>query len=422
MKNLSIVLFCFITNFGISQEWTTITQAELGTTFFTEDYIEVNRSDNSIWFGDKDKWFHIKEGVLEDEIDTPTLTGASINNITGITIINDTIWASDKVYGLITYDGTSIGVESLSIKRGYNFYIDSDDTLWVATGIESSEPRAFYGYKDGGFRTYNAYDMELYSNHCFDILKDSQDRIWITHWSDASTDEYGSGFSMLDGTNWKVEHEVLTGFPTNNVINVRESSEHGILLTSTIGIFKYNEVTEDFTLYNTSNTNMPTNDIRRFEIDSEGRMWGLFHDTAMAYSYDLVNWEPFYSWTSPILPHRIMDFVIDTADNVWILGVEKIWVYNPEGLTGWLGEGAKKEKETANNLLVYPNPSNGIINLSSADEIVHYSIYNLLGELVLENEVYSKHVQINTDLPKGTYLINVEHRNGVIEKRKLLIQ
>jgi hypothetical protein len=56
----------------------------------------------------------------------------------------------------------------------------------------------------------------------------------------------------------------------------------------------------------------------------------------------------------------------------------------------------------------YPNPTNGILNLKSVDNIEHVSLYNLLGQLVVDNRVDATASQIDiSGFSTGTYLMKV---------------
>ncbi len=70
----------------------------------------------------------------------------------------------------------------------------------------------------------------------------------------------------------------------------------------------------------------------------------------------------------------------------------------------------------------YPNPTNGILNLKSVDNIENVSLYNLLGQLVVNNSVNATTSQVDiSGLSTGTYLMKVSV-NGQIGTYKVLKQ
>jgi hypothetical protein len=70
----------------------------------------------------------------------------------------------------------------------------------------------------------------------------------------------------------------------------------------------------------------------------------------------------------------------------------------------------------------YPNPTNGILNLKSLDNIEQVSLYNLLGQLVIDNRVNATTSQVDiSGLSAGTYLMKVTV-NGETGTYKVLKQ
>ena len=78
------------------------------------------------------------------------------------------------------------------------------------------------------------------------------------------------------------------------------------------------------------------------------------------------------------------------------------------------------EPNNSEMLKVFPNPFNDEINIDGAAD-AKISIYNLIGNKVLQIEGSSPNQRINTKgLPKGIYIISIEDRTGVKSIRKLI--
>ena len=75
-----------------------------------------------------------------------------------------------------------------------------------------------------------------------------------------------------------------------------------------------------------------------------------------------------------------------------------------------------------NNLIkIYPNPNNGAINISSDKQINSVKIYNMIGNLVLEEKSYKTNSVINIqDFMNGIYFLEVEFEDGSFNKTKLI--
>lgn len=70
---------------------------------------------------------------------------------------------------------------------------------------------------------------------------------------------------------------------------------------------------------------------------------------------------------------------------------------------------------------IYPNPSNGEINLQGDKEIVNVAVYNLLGKQVLSKTINANEAQLNLEhLPKGMYVVNLVFEEGSLSKKLIL--
>lgn len=78
-------------------------------------------------------------------------------------------------------------------------------------------------------------------------------------------------------------------------------------------------------------------------------------------------------------------------------------------------------KESANQLAfsVYPNPSNDIISISTTKNIAQINVFNLLGDLMINN-LNSNQISIG-DLSNGIYLLHVTDANGHSGVQKIVI-
>ena len=76
----------------------------------------------------------------------------------------------------------------------------------------------------------------------------------------------------------------------------------------------------------------------------------------------------------------------------------------------------------ANNLSVYPNPVEGIMNVKSATDIHSISVTNIVGQEVLNANISSNRTAvINTlDLNSGIYVVRIVDVNGEISSKKII--
>ena len=84
--------------------------------------------------------------------------------------------------------------------------------------------------------------------------------------------------------------------------------------------------------------------------------------------------------------------------------------------------------ENNDNVIInaYPNPSNGIVNitLSEWDDIeITLSVYDILGKNILSQKIYKNKTQLNlTSLSTGIYLLSINNICGSASTFKLIIK
>jgi hypothetical protein len=80
------------------------------------------------------------------------------------------------------------------------------------------------------------------------------------------------------------------------------------------------------------------------------------------------------------------------------------------------------EVENSNKFIsIYPNPTNGIVNITT-NGINELKIYNVLGELIYtETKIGTNELQINTSQwSKGIYTIQVNSKGNTINKKLIV--
>lgn len=98
------------------------------------------------------------------------------------------------------------------------------------------------------------------------------------------------------------------------------------------------------------------------------------------------------------------------------------------GVNHWNGVNCTSsidENDAANNIVVYPNPTTDVINVSLqySMEILSYKLVNLLGQTMTENNNNSVSNQFSIDvanLPKGQYFLMVKTKNNVVTKKVVI--
>ena len=80
-----------------------------------------------------------------------------------------------------------------------------------------------------------------------------------------------------------------------------------------------------------------------------------------------------------------------------------------------------KDIDISNNIYLYPNPTDDIVNIRSDIENISISVYNSLGTKIFEKNVNAEYNQLSLkNYPKGVYFIDIE-KTGIKFKRKKII-
>ena len=101
-----------------------------------------------------------------------------------------------------------------------------------------------------------------------------------------------------------------------------------------------------------------------------------------------------------------------------IVGMQDFWEYTPDSTNGI------NEINLDNYFSLYPNPSNGKINIQSTKNNVQYlsvDIYNLEGEKIYQSTLSSRQSQIDiSNEPSGIYFLQVKTSVGIANKKTII--
>ncbi len=127
-----------------------------------------------------------------------------------------------------------------------------------------------------------------------------------------------------------------------------------------------------------------------------------------------------------LVPQQSNQCAPGTSASIFTLGGQAYYVFvlNTGSITDIIIDGTNLgvSDNTIAGFSFYPNPTNSVLNLQSAENIENVSIYNILGQSVFENAVNATNSQIDiSGLSTGTYLMKVTV-NGEIGTYRVLKQ
>ena len=295
-----------------------------------------------------------------------------------------------------------------------------EDNVWVADTIilfpdfNSSYLDGVAGSNDG--RTVIYYNAEAYiktngiwakwngapeSTYLPNMLWDSNNRFFVS---------YYDGWGYFDGNNW---HNFNTNFYTS--IKFEEAPNHDVYIFTGYKLSKIAANTNTI-----QNVSIPPGEWFSMTIDNKGYIW-LASIYEITY-YNGFNWITFGTDEPGYMGGPILNIEADKYDNIWIASYNSgIEIFNPYGIVTSL----KPEFPSKQSLVVYPNPSNGILNLELNEEAEHHlEIYNINGSKLYTGNEFGQNIKIEVPLniPNGVYWVRDNTNNGAISSPFILVR
>ncbi len=148
-----------------------------------------------------------------------------------------------------------------------------------------------------------------------------------------------------------------------------------------------------------------------------------FHESQAMYDiYD--NWLDFLRDTANVKLHNILGF----QDDICTFGhIKDMWNNTPTlKMKAVLDNNCKpivavknEAQNTDNQLIVFPNPSDGVINIlikTAAERNYQLSVFNLLGQKIMSQQINGTRLELDVHfLPQGKYILMLEN-----EKERLI--
>jgi hypothetical protein len=155
----------------------------------------------------------------------------------------------------------------------------------------------------------------LPSNRVRAIAIDGQENLWVgteTYWN-GSTDVNG-GLAKFDGMNWTVYNTSNSNLPSNYVTAIAIDGQGNKWIGTSEGLVKFDG--KNWTVYNTSNSGLPSDYVTAIAIDGQGNLWVGTSEGLV--KFDGTNWTDFNFSSSGLPNNRITAIAIDRQGNKWI--------------------------------------------------------------------------------------------------------
>jgi ligand-binding sensor domain-containing protein len=363
-----------------------------------------------MWFGTQNGISKF-DGINWTNFTTSTDTALISNTITAIkTMSNGDLWVGTD-FGVCKYSNSTWTSYTTTDGLG-------DNRVKYIT--ESSDGRIWIGEYDGlsifdgiNFTTYNMSDGIPFGG-IQQISFDNNQDAWM-----------GSGFGGLvqfDGNNFTV-YNSNDGLLNNIVNSIAIDNQNKKWVGTSSGLSVFNNQN----LLNNNYTQMyllpppdTLNPVMGLDFDSRNLLWvGIYIDYLLDGGVAMYNG---YSWvdfnaSDGLIGPVITDLVVDQQDQVWVTtssGVSKI-----TDVPAYTNDILKDD------IILYPNPSNGEFYFNSSIKKYHLKIINVQGGIIFNKKINSSgKLEINlSQFSKGIYLAKVENlSNHLVTTKKLIIR
>jgi len=154
---------------------------------------------------------------------------------------------------------------------------------------------------DSLYQKYDGFSKEILA-----IQFDTLNTVWLgTHWN---------GLFKYDGINWTVYDTSNSSIPSNNIYDMKFDKNGNLWMATNNGLVKFDGT--NWEIFNTTNSGLLENAILSIEIDENGIIWiGFFNYGLM--KFDGTNWKK-YQLSNSILPcNYIYAIEVDKKKSVW---------------------------------------------------------------------------------------------------------
>jgi ligand-binding sensor domain-containing protein len=162
--------------------------------------------------------------------------------------------------------------------------IDNNGVKWIGSVND-----ALFSYDGSAWNHYNSANSFVFDDYILCISTDSQNNKWIGTRS--------GGMSEFDDALWYFWDETHSGIPDDKVYDIQFEGDYCWIATMH-GLARFNRYT-DWIVYNTSNSDLPAEEVRAISIDGQGNKWLATWGGGIV-KFDGTNWTPYNTSNSSI--------------------------------------------------------------------------------------------------------------------------
>jgi len=366
------------------------------------------------------------------------------------------VWVGSRYYDapLKKFDGVNWTNYTATVYNAVpgevtSMVIDKAHNIWYSTfggGISK--------YNGSSFTNYTTSNSGLANNFVPCITTDNGNNLFLYASNMHQTQKFtGSSWTTLESFSYG---EKMCFDSTNNRV---------WMATQGSGLKKIQGST--ITTYNTSNSNIPNDDVKSVTVDNNGIVWLTFNDASSGlFKFDGTTWTQYTSSNSGLLNTNYIGVVkSDKKGNIWIGGYSYqgltkfngttwtsyniaypnfpstnikdftfgnnniVWIATGNGLVKMqLPVGISEVNDKSNNVKLYPNPFSNNATITIDDKIklnmASVVIYDVVGkEIKRINNITSNTITIEkAEMPNGIYFYKVINYEAAIATGKFIVE
>lgn len=347
--------------------------------------------DNTIWFLNHNNGFIKFKNNTFTLYNKSNLSSLPTDSLLGLAIdSNDVFFWTDK-NGVVKFNSLTNSIYNMDttnscLKSVQNLVFHSNHTLYgncknPGSSFTSPQNKADSILLANNFTIVNSNNPSI--NYCFKNFFNFCDyeRVLI--------DRYKNRYEMVS---------LYTGNQTPNY-RLRTYDYNNILLSDV----SYNQ---------TFDKQISTNTYGRYFInDAAGTNY--FSPTIFSPSF-----QGFYGiWNSVIPSNVIINFDIDSLNNVWISTPAGLVAYNDLGVITSI------KNMSSSSINVYPSPTTNLLNITSSEKISTIELISITGQILLLETINSKEHELQLqNFAEGIYFVKVIYVNGMSVTKKIVKQ
>lgn len=403
MKNLILLFFFTLLseNFN-AQNWQSIPKAQ--SFIVNPRQFTVNPYTNDLWFVNDMLASMIESDGLKHQFSDELQGNLYAGNDLNFTFTPLHTYFSTNVYGLYSFDNFTKTL--IYTKNDIRSISSNLDTVYI---INNGGTEGYYKYYNQNFTLTNLYVEGIIAKNNF-IYADLSVPAQVT----------GTNFNSFVYLHTDPQY---AGGPKYQMKFSRKTDT--LFVCGKKGIsYAYNYDFLDSIAPNNS-VDMPARNVLEIEFDHLDRLWAVFGNAsnkAFALArYDNGTWvEKYDSTNCPINFATYKGFEIDTLGNIWVVDNYNLHTLLTPNSPQWLSTIELNPEISVN---VYPNPSSGMVTISSSQNLEFIKVYDCMGRLVYsEKTPNSKSHEINLSfLKSGNYLIESISGNLISREKFVLM-